>query len=197
MSMSQTSASLLDRLRDRPDAAAWQRLVQVYTPLIRHWLRRAALPPADADDLVQDVLAAVVAELPRFQYDPTRGSFRAWLQVVTTNRLRAFWRARQARPTATGDSAFYERALGQLADPHSDLRRLWDREHDQYVARRLLELLEPEFEPSTWRAFRRVVLDGVKAAEVAKELGLSVNAVFIAKSRVLRRLRQELRGLTD
>jgi RNA polymerase sigma-70 factor (ECF subfamily) len=195
--MSETSASLLDRLRLRPDDASWRRLVDLYTPLIRHWLRRASVPEADADDLVQEVLTAVVAELPRFCYDRDRGSFRAWLRVVTTNRLRAFWRAQHGRPTATGDSAFREQVLDQLADPHSDLSRLWEREHDQHVARRLLALLEPEFEPSTWHAFRRVVLDGLKAAEAAAELGLSVNAVFIAKSRVLRRLRQEMAGLTD
>jgi RNA polymerase sigma-70 factor (ECF subfamily) len=194
--MAETSASLLERLRCHPDPASWQRLVDLYTPLIRHWLRRHGLQPPDAEDLVQEVLAAVVAELPRFHYDPARGSFRAWLRAVTANRLRAFWRSRQARPAATGDSTFAERVLDQLADPHSDLSRLWDREHDQHVAGRLLELIEPEFEPSTWRAFRRVVMDGIKPAEAAAELGLSVNAVFIAKSRVLRRLRQEMQGLT-
>lgn len=195
--MSETSASLLERLRLRPDSASWQRLVDLYTPLIRHWLRRHSLQPPDADDLVQDVLSAVVAELPRFQYDRQRGSFRAWLRAVTVNRLRGFWRARQARPTATGDNDFRLQVLDQLADPHSDLSRLWDQEHDRHVAQRLLELIEPEFEDSTWRAFSRVVLDSVKPAEAAKEIGLTVNAVFIAKSRVMRRLRQEMLGLTD
>lgn len=195
--MSETPASLLERLRRCPDPASWQRLVAIYTPLLRHWLRRHALQPADADDLVQEVLAAAAAELPRFQYDREKGSFRSWLRVLTVNRLRHFWRAQQSRPTATGDSDFRKRVLDQLADPHSDLSRLWDAEHDRHVAHQLLAQLEPEFEPTTWRAFRRTVLDGLQAAEAAAELGMSVNAVFIAKSRVMRRLRQEMRGLTD
>jgi RNA polymerase sigma-70 factor (ECF subfamily) len=87
--------------------------------------------------------------------------------------------------------------LEALEDPHSDLSRRWDEEHDRHVLGRLLEAIRPDFAPATWQAFRRLVLDGRKAADVAAELGLSVNAVFIAKSRVQRRLRQEMRGLVD
>src|SRR5262249_286804 len=97
---------------------------------------------------------------------------------------------------ATGDSDM-ERRLDELADPDSSLSRLWDQEHDQHVLRRLLELVEPEFTASTWQAFRRVALEGGRPADVAAELGLSVNAVLLAKSRVLRRLRQEAQGLVD
>ena len=88
-------------------------------------------------------------------------------------------------------------ALDQLEDPASDLSREWDREHDSYVARKLLDYVEPEFRPATWQAFRRLVLDGAAPQAVAEELSLSVNAVLIAKSRVLRRLRQEALGLID
>ena len=88
-----------------------------------------------------------------------------------------------------------EPLLRELEDEHSDLSRLWDREHDAYLTQRALQLLEPEFKPPTWRAFRRQVVDGADAEAVAAELGLSVNAVCIAKSRVLRRLREELAGL--
>jgi RNA polymerase sigma-70 factor (ECF subfamily) len=193
--MTKTSASLLERLREGPAAEAWQRLVDLYTPLLRDWLRRHAVQPQDADDLVQEVLLAVLQALPEFDYDPQRGSFRGWLRTILVNRLRHFWRARQARPQATGDSDFAA-MLEQLEDPHSGLSQLWDREHDQFVVRRLLELIEPEFEASTWTAFRRVALDGVRPADAAAELGVTVNAVFIAKSRVLSRLRQELVGLT-
>ena len=194
--MSDTSLSLLDRLQGRPDAAAWQRLVELYTPLLRGWLGRYALQPSDVDDLVQEVLAVVVRELPNFRHNRRPGAFRSWLRGVLLHRLRAFWQARQARPCATGDSAF-ARALDELADPQSGPSRLWDREHDRHVLRRLLELLEPEFEPATWRAFRLLVLEGRPTAAVAAELGLSPNAVRIAKSRVLRRFRQEVDGLID
>ena len=194
--MPDTPISLLERLRLRPDAASWRRLVDLYTPLIRTWLRRHALQDPDADDLTQDVLGVLVRELPNFRHDLRRGAFRRWLRTVTVNRLRVFWRSQRGRPLSGGGSDLGH-VLDQLADPDSGLSRLWDREHDLHVARRLLELLEPEFEPATWRAFRLLVLEGRATAEVAAELGLSPNAVRIAKSRVLRRFRQEADGLID
>jgi RNA polymerase sigma-70 factor (ECF subfamily) len=194
--MSDTSASLLDRLRDRSDADAWQRLVDLYTPLIRGWLRRHAQLDHDADDLVQEVLTIVVRKVPEFRREPRTGAFRRWLRTITVNCLRDYWRARGRRPVATGDSDV-GRMLDQLEDPDSDLSRLWDEEHDRHVTRRLLEQIRPNFEPKTWLAFQRVALEGVSPDDAAAELGVSVNAVFIAKSRVLSRLRQEGAGLLD
>src|SRR6516162_206784 len=153
--MSETSLSLLQRLRHEPDPGSWQRLVGLYTPLLRDWLRRAALQPQDADDLIQDVFGVLVKELPHFDYTPERGSFRGWLRAIMANRLRAFYRARQTRPMAVGGSDFACLAA-QLEDPHSELSQLWNREHDQYVWRRLLQLIKPDFEAPTWDAFQRV-----------------------------------------
>jgi RNA polymerase sigma-70 factor (ECF subfamily) len=195
-SMSDTSASLLERLRRQPDGESWKRLVDLYTPLLRGWLRRNLVPPDDADDLVQEVMTVLVRELPQFQYDRRCGSFRAWLRTITVNRLRMFWRSRRSRPLATGASDL-ARKLDELEDPHSALSRLWDHDHDRHVAHRLLQLIEPEFEAATWRAFQRVALDGATPAAVAAELGISPNAVYLAKYRVLHRLRQEMQGLTD
>ena len=194
--MLETSASLLDRLRRQPDEASWKRLVELYTPLLRGWLRRNLVAHEDVQDLVQDVLEILVRELPRFRYDRQRGSFRGWLRTLTVNRLRMFWRARKGRALATGDSAL-ARKLDDLEDPHSALSQLWDREHDRHVAHRLLELIEPEFEATTWQAFRRLTLDSAAPTTVAAELGISLNAVYLAKYRVLHRLRQEIAGLTD
>jgi len=194
--MSETSLSLLNRLRLQPDADSWRRLVDLYTPLIQGWLRRYAVTPADADDLTQEVMTVLVRELPQFKHNQQRGAFRNWLRTITVNRLRVSWRARQARPVATGHEDFLK-MLDELEDPTSGLSRVWDQQHDQHVARRLMELVEPQFEARTWQAFRRVVVDGEKAALVAAELKLSVNAVLLAKSRVLSRLRQEMEGLTD
>jgi RNA polymerase sigma-70 factor (ECF subfamily) len=194
--MPDTSSSLLERLRTRPDEASWQRFLSLYVPLLHAWLGRHAVQPPDADDLVQEVLLTVVQELSKFRYDARRGSFRGWLRGILANRLRGFWRARQHRPAATGDSDFL-RVLEQLESPDSDLARHWDREHDRHVAARLLAMIQPEFEPLTWQAFRRTTLDGLEGAAAAAELGLSVNAVWIARSRVLRRLRGEIQGLCD
>jgi RNA polymerase sigma-70 factor (ECF subfamily) len=194
--MSETSASLLDRLRLHPDAASWQRLVELYTPFIQAWLRRQAAPPQDIDDLVQEVLAVVVRRLPEFRREPRVGAFRCWLRTITVNCLRDYWRSRGARPVATGDSSFLE-ALNQLEDPASGLSRQWDEEHDRHVVERLMRLIEPQFERKTWRAFQRLAIDRIPPDEVAAELGISVNAVFIAKSRVLSRFRQEAAELID
>jgi RNA polymerase sigma-70 factor, ECF subfamily len=194
--MPETSFSLLERLRSQPDDASWRRLLDLYTPLVRTWLRRHGLADGDAEDLVQEVLAVVVRELPHFEHNRRPGAFRGWLRAVVLNRWRDFWRARRDRPVAAGGSES-ARALDQLEDPNSALSQLWDREHDQHALGRLLQLVEPTFAPSTWRAFRRVVLEGAPPAAVAAELGTSVNAVCIAKSRVLQRLRQEARGLLD
>jgi RNA polymerase sigma factor (sigma-70 family) len=194
--MSPTSATLLERLRDRADAAAWQRLVDLYSPLLSGWLRRHALQDADVDDLVQEVLMAVAREASQFQHSGRPGAFRHWLRTILANRLREFWRSRRLRPKATGDSDFTA-LLDQLEDPDSGISHLWDQEHDQHVVRRLLAMIEPQFAPSTWQAFRRVVLEGARPDVVAGELGLTVNAVFIAKSRVLQRLRQEAHDLLD
>jgi RNA polymerase sigma-70 factor (ECF subfamily) len=194
--MPETSVSLLERLRLRPDAESWRRLVDLYTPLIRGWLARHALQESDAEDLTQEVMGVLVREVPSFRHDLRQGAFRRWLRGITVNRLRVFWRGRRAHPAGTGDSGF-AKVLDQLQDPESSLSRLWDQEHDRHVARRLLELIEPEFEPVTWQAFRGLVLDGKRTAEVAADLGVTPNAVRIAKSRVLSRFRQEVEGLID
>ena len=191
--MTDTSLSLLERLQQQPDSSSWQRLVDIYTPLIGRWLARSPLQNADHEDLIQEVLKIVVQKLPVFQHR-REGSFRAWLRVVTANCLQGHWRSEKYRPLATGDSAFLKK-LQELEDPRSALAQAWDAEHDRHVARRLLELIGPQFEPSSLQAFRRVVLEGQKPSQVAAELGISVNAVFLAKSKILRQLRQELEGL--
>jgi RNA polymerase sigma-70 factor (ECF subfamily) len=187
--MVQTSLSLLDRLRDHPeDAEAWQRFDALYRPLLQTWLR--GRQASDADDMVQNVLHTVVQKLPGFQYDPAKGKFRTWLRNILINHLRAFDRSQKALPW-TGDDAVYGEILTQLEDPKSDLNRHWDREHEQHLAQRLLALIEPEFAPSTWQAFQRTT-NGEKPEEVAVALQISVNAVYRAKSSVLKRLRQEM-----
>jgi RNA polymerase sigma-70 factor (ECF subfamily) len=194
--MPPTSASLLDRLRLDPNPEAWARLVTIYTPLIHSWLRRHAVLLSDADDVMQEVLTVVVRKLPDFHYRRRPGAFRRWLRTITVNCLRDFWRTRRNRPLATGGD-MVARVLDQLEDPDSDLSRQWDREHDQHLTRALLERIRPRFAPRTWTAFHRVVLEGASPDEVARELGLTVNAVFIAKSRVLAQFRLEGADLID
>jgi RNA polymerase sigma factor (sigma-70 family) len=184
-----TSLSLLDRLKSaRPEASDWNRLQDVYLPLFRRWLGRVPGLGAEAEDLSQEVFVILAREIPRFERR-REGSFRAWLRQVTVNKVRTHRRRRQRRPAVGQDQA--EGFLDRLADPDGDLAREWDREHDRHVTQRLMTLVEPDFSPATWRAFRQFALDGLPAAEVAKQLGMTENAVISAKSRVLKRLREE------
>jgi RNA polymerase sigma-70 factor, ECF subfamily len=194
--MAETSATLLERLNDRSDSVAWQRLVDLYSPLIGSWLRRYGVSAEDAEDLTQDVLGVVVREVTSFQHNGRAGAFRTWLRTIATNCLRQSLRSRRRHGQA-GPSPDITPMLDGLEDPSSDLSRRWDREHDEFVLHRLLDLIRPDFRPATWLAFRRQVLDGESAESVAAELGLSVNAVLIAKSRVLRHLRRNAEGLVD
>jgi RNA polymerase sigma-70 factor, ECF subfamily len=193
--MNETRQSLLLRARTG-EQDAWKDLADLYRPLIIGWLNRQGVPAVDLEDLSQDVLLSVVKNLPTFEHSGHRGAFRAWLRTIVCSRTTDYWRAADASAPARGGSGATA-ALQQIADPDSDLNRQWDEEHDRYVLDCLLDLVEAEFEPATLRAFRRLALDGAKGAEVAGELRLTVAAVYVAKSRVLKRIRQEAEGLID
>jgi len=196
--MIETSPSLLDRLRKGADQQSWTRLVDLYSPWIHRWVRRYGVQDHDADDVVQEVLGKVVSEMPDFQYDRERGLFRSWLRTITANQLRAFFRKKKPLPIGTGgeDSEIGNR-LGELEDPHSALSQLWNKEHDAYLTERLMTLIEPEFEATTWKAFVRVVREGRDPDAVGAELGMKRGAVYTAKSRVLKRMREELDGMVE
>ena len=193
--MNTTSLGLLDRLRRaNPDAADWRKLQDVYLPLIRHWLSRLPDLHDEIDDLTQEILVVLFRELPVFERR-RHGSFRAWLRQITVNRTRTYYKSRRKQPLA-GDSEA-ERLLTQLEAPSSELSRQWDRDHDKHVFEKLLAHVQPDFAPTTWQAFIRFALDGQAAARVAAELGISQRAVVQAKSRVLKRLREEAGELMD
>jgi RNA polymerase sigma-70 factor, ECF subfamily len=193
--MNETRQSLLFRARTGEDNA-WKDLTGLYRPLIIAWLNRQGVPAADLEDLTQEVLLSVVKHLPAFEHSGRRGAFRAWLRTIVCSRTTDYWHNIDAGTKGLGGSGAAA-ALQQLADPDSDLNRQWDEEHDRYVLSCLLDLVQEEFEPTTRRAFLRLALDGVSGAEAAEELGLSVAAVYVAKSRMLQRIRQLAAGLID
>jgi RNA polymerase sigma-70 factor (ECF subfamily) len=193
--MTETRQSLLLRAQ-AGEQNAWNDLTDLYRPLIIGWVQSQGVPARDLDDLSQEVLLSVVKSLPSFEHAGHRGAFRSWLRTIVCSRTIDYWRSAERGHQADGGSGATA-ALQQIADPNSDLNRRWDEEHDRYVLDCLLDLVEEEFEPTTVRAFRRLALDGASGAEVAAELGLSVAAVYVAKSRVLQRIRQEAEGLID
>ena len=195
-SMNETSLSLLNRLCKSPESESWDRLVELYSPLIRTWLQKYDVQDSDANDLVQEVLLSVSQDIGKFEHAGRTGSFRAWVKAILVNRLRKFWRSRDRGPKASGQSVIDDR-LAQLDDPASEMSQIWNRQHDQFVLRQVMKLTEPHFAANTWKAFCRVAIDGAKPTDVAQELGISLNAVCLAKSRVTRRLRQESEGLIE
>jgi RNA polymerase sigma-70 factor (ECF subfamily) len=181
---------LLERLR-RPEASeAWPRFVRLYTPLLFYWARRAGLNQEDAADLVQEVLTILVQQLPQFTYEPGR-SFRRWLHTITLNKWRERGRRKALPRTGADDPGVSDVAILPEEEPFDEV------EYREQLVRRALQIMQAEFEPTTWKACWESVVSGRPAGEIAAELGVSVDVVYGAKSRVLRRLRQELAGLLD
>jgi RNA polymerase sigma-70 factor (ECF subfamily) len=185
--MCDTSATLLERVRDKADPEAWPRFVKLYAPLLFAWCRRMGLQEADAADLVQEVLALLLQKLPFFVYDPKR-SFRAWLRTVAVNH----WRASQRRRTVCTAGA---EALDGVAAPEEEA--FWEDEYRKHLVSRALAVMKTEFQPTTWEACWECVVNGRRPEEVAARLHVSAGAVRAAKFRVLSRLRAELGGLLE
>lgn len=189
----ETPRSLLQRLRSPDDAQSWSRLVDLYTPWMRAILARGGISESDRDDVQQDVFAVLARELPRFEHNGRPGAFRTWLKAIVVYRLQSYHRSKR-----TAERHFQPAEnLESIPDQFSELEAYWDQEHDRHVAQALLQQVEGAFSQTVWRAFQRQVLDGWKAADTARELGVTVNVVLLAKSRVLRRLREESAGLVD
>jgi RNA polymerase sigma-70 factor (ECF subfamily) len=187
--MNTTSASLLDRLRQPGAEDDWTRFVKLYSPLLYTWAHRLGLSDADAADLVQDVFAMLVQKLPEFRYDQ-QNSFRSWLRTVTLNKWRDRCRRRVPAALAPDDATF-------MTLPAAETEAFGEAEYRQYVVTRALQLMQNEFSPLTWKACWGHVVEGRPAADVAAELGITTASVYVAKGRVLCRLREELQGLMD
>jgi RNA polymerase sigma-70 factor (ECF subfamily) len=188
--MHTTPISLLMRLK-RPGAEkAWQRFVELYTPLLFYWARQAGLKAPDDADLVQDVFSVLVQKLPDFNYD-NKKSFRGWMRTIVLNRWRDQRRQKALSRTEPGPDE-----LQNIVDPAIE-EAFWEREHRQQLTARALELMKTDFDEKTWRACWECTVASRPAVEVAAELGMTPNAVYVAKHRVLRHLRRELEGLVE
>jgi len=187
------SSTLLERVKAQ-DSEAWQRLVELYAPLIYRWCRHCGLSPEDARDIVQDVFRSVIKSIGDFRATQRPGNFRAWLRGITRHRILDHFRDRQGLPRAVGGTGAQEK-LQQVPEPSEPSTRDAPPQEEDALWHRALQSIRAEFEDRTWEAFWRVAIDARSPAEVAAELGMSVPGVYQAKSRVLRRVRQELRDL--
>ncbi len=183
-----TSVRLIEQAKQR-DPMAWERLAQLYGPLVYGWARRSGLQPSDAADVAQDVFRSVCQAIERFDQERPDGRFRSWLQGITRNRLRDFFRQQQRQPIGAGGTTANV-GFQQLLDDALSEKSL--EASTKSLAMRALAMIETDFEESTWRAFWRTAIEGHAPRRVAEELGLSVASVYKAKSRVLQRLREEL-----
>lgn len=194
--MNGTSLSLLARVRQGNDAPAWDRLVGLYAPLLKSWLRSQDVNSADIDDLVQDVFCAVLQEVPHFEHNGRPGAFRSWLRRTVVHRVQNYWRQRRQRPAPEGGSDLLNR-LQQLEHEESELSLAWNQEHDLHLMAKLLEVVRPTFQEKTWEAFRRQVFSQHKPEQIARELQISISSVYMARHRVLNALRCEAADLID
>jgi RNA polymerase sigma-70 factor (ECF subfamily) len=188
----ETRPSLLVRIRDAQDGPAWGLFVEVYAPLIHGYLRKRGLQDADAADVTQEVLRRVAQAIRRFEYDPHRGAFRGWLFTVVRNQWRTFLERKHEQ--GSGDSATMQLLLEQPA-PEDDSS--WDTEYQRRLFRWAARKVQADVNESTWQAFWLTSLEGKSGPEVAQVLSMSVAAVYVARSRVLARLRdlvQQMEG---
>jgi RNA polymerase sigma-70 factor (ECF subfamily) len=188
-----TSRSLLARVH-KNDAAAWDRLVALYTPLVWHWCRKLDLPRQDAADVFQEVFRSVAVHIRNFHLDRPGDTFRGWLRTITRNKVHDHFRAQKREPQAAGGS---EARVWWTRVPETtgvDAAIETDERYD-HLFHRALELIKAEFQERTWLAFWKVVVEGQSPQLIAQELNMSPGSVRVAKCRVLHRLRLELGDL--
>lgn len=189
-----TRPSLLVRLVDHGDHAAWTEFVDLYAPVVFGYARRRGLQDADAADMTQEVFRSVAGAISRFDYAPARGGFRAWLFQITRNRVRSFLR-QALRAAAVRDSGAPPGALDDYPDPDDDSDAVWEAEWQREVFARACADVRGRITRTTWEAFYQAGVLGRPGRDVAAELGLSVPAVYLAKSRVLAQIREYIEGL--
>jgi RNA polymerase sigma-70 factor, ECF subfamily len=190
------SSTLLDQIRARRPEA-WQRLVDLYGPVVYRWCRQLGVGRADAADVVQDVFAAVAAGVVRFRCETPEHSFGAWLRTITRSKVCDHFRRRRGVLDAEGGTDAQQRLLNLPQPAEESLSLSAPLATDTRFVHRALEVVRAEFEPRTWDAFWRIAVDGQSPAEAAAAMRLSLSAVYQAKSRVLRRLRRELRDSAE
>lgn len=187
-----TRPSLLVRLRDHRDHRAWGEFVDLYAPLIYAYGRKRGLQDADAADLTQNCLRQVAAHIGRLDYDPRRGSFRAWLFTIVRNKLRDFLHQPRQLYQGSGDAQVQSLLELQPASEPEE-REQWEREYRLGLFAWAVERVRPQVQETTWQAFWQTAVEGKSGKEAAQVLGMTAAAVYLAKGRVVARLRAVIR----
>ena len=187
-----TPQSLIEDLAADRSSLTWERFTYLYQPLLKLWLRFYPVPETERHDLVQETMIVVLRRISDFKHNGRTGAFRSWLKRIVHNQVLDYLRNRKSNFHNTESDV-----LDQLQSAHPDLESFIDREHDLEVLRRLLQLTKPLVPQLAWEAFYRTAVVGEDSSQVARELGMTLNAVYIARSRVFALVRQMGRGLVD
>jgi RNA polymerase sigma-70 factor (ECF subfamily) len=190
-----TRMSLLTRLKNAADHEAWAEFTAIYQPLVLRLLDQMGLQEADARDVCQQVLAAVAKDIERWRPDGRERSFRRWLFQIARNRVLKFLES-QRRSQCGGGGSGAQAALEQAPEPRESLSDVFEREYRQQLLVTASEAIRPEFHESTWKAFWLSAVEGQPIAEVAEQLGMSVGNVYVARSRIVSRLKNKVREIT-
>jgi RNA polymerase sigma-70 factor (ECF subfamily) len=189
-----TRASLLVRLRDPRDDAAWAQFVQLYGPIVYGFARKQGLQDADAADLSQEVLRSVAGAVGQLEYDPRRGAFRNWLFTVVRRKLASWRRTRSARPDVNNQADPLPLLKQRPApEPAAD----WDAEWEQRVFAWACNQVRHEVGDTSWQAFWRTAIEDQPGKQVAAELGISAAAVYNARSRIRARLKEIVQSVQE
>ena len=186
-----THPSFLIRLRDPADERAWAEFLEIYGPLVRRIGRRRGLQEADADDLAQEVFRAVAKAIERYDPDPAKGSFRAWLSRIARNLIINLTAARRRHPRGAGDTDVL-RMLEDQPDPSGEDSAVFDAEHRRRLVMWAAGRIRGAMSEAAWQAFWQAGVEGRPPGEVAEALGMSLGTVYQYKSRAVVGIRREL-----
>lgn len=191
--MDTTRPSLLLRIRDPSDGAAWRTFDAIYRPMLCRFARARGLTHEDAEDVAQQCLGAIADKIAEFDYDPGKGRFKGWLRTLVNNRVRNLLRARQAKPTAGGDAVQQADTQPDAASPDEIFEQLWLQEHLWHCLREL----RTEVEEKTYQAYEAYVIDERPLSRVCEEFGLTPNNVYTLKWRLTQRVAAKMKELLD
>lgn len=194
-SFNETSLTLLQQVQAN-QAEAWDRLVDLYAPLVRYWCRRSQLNDEDVAEIFQETFRAVATHIQNFRHERKDDSFRGWLRTITTNKIRDHFRRIDGQAIAEGGSVG-QMKIAEISDPLTEDEENSEQDILRASVHQMLEMVRGDFEPRTWEAFWQCQVEGRGTDEIGLELQMTPAAVRKAKYRVLRRLREELDGLID
>ena len=188
---SDTRPTLLLKLRDATDQQSWSEFVEMYAPLVCTFLSKRGVQDADAADLTQEVMVSVAKSIQTFEYERNKGTFRAWLLTVVHNRLRNFRRKKGVAACGEGGTKAYDMLLEQPANKGEDTAA-WNQAYQTHLFQFAADQVRADFQESTWAAFWRTCVEGESAKDVAVDLGISAPAVYMAKRRVVARIKEQV-----